>query len=330
MGDGEGMNNNLHLGDFTSNASTGATVPNYYGDALIELAASRPDIVALNGDLAPATECAKFKEIYPDRFFSPGIAEANMVGMAAGMARNGDVPFVHTFSVFISRRAFDQVAMQVAYPKLNVKLSGFLPGLTTLLGVSHQAIEDMALMRSLPNMTLIEPCCASQIPAAVRAAAEHQGPVYLRMHRPARPMADNEPLLPLHIGKAQMMKEGSDAIILASGHMVAEALSAANTLDEQGAKVSVANIHSLKPLDVDFVIEHARRTGAVVTAENHSIIGGLGSAVAETLLEAGVHAKFKRVGIQDTFAEGGSTDYLFDKYGLSAKHIVAAVQQLLS
>ncbi len=329
MNDAKEHDEDLHLGDFTSNASATA-VPNYYGDALIELAALRPEIVALNGDLAPATECKGFKDAYPDRFFVPGIAEANMIGMAAGMARTGDIPFVHSFSVFLTRRAFDQVAMQVAYPKCNVKLAGFLPGLTTLLGVSHQAIDDMALMRALPNMTLIEPCDARQIPAAVRAAAEHKGPVYLRLHRSDRPLAPDARTLPLELGKAQMMKEGPDAIILASGHLVAEALVAADTLAEKKINVAVGNIHTLKPLDADFVIDQARRTGRVVTAENHSVIGGLGSAVAETLLEAGVHAKFRRIGVQDTFAQGGSTAYLFDKYGLSSRHIAAAVQDLTS
>lgn len=317
----------LHLGDFTSNASATA-VPNYYGDTLIELAATRPEIVALNGDLAPATECKGFKDAYPDRFFSPGIAEANMVGMAAGMARNGDIPFVHSFSVFLTRRAFDQVAMQIAYPKCNVKLAGFLPGLTTLLGVSHQAIDDMALMRALPNMTLIEPCNARQIPAAVQAAADHNGPVYLRLHRPDKSLASDARPLDLEIGKAQLMREGTDAVILASGHLVDEALKATDALAEEKIDVAVANIHTLKPLDVEFIVAQARRTGLVVTAENHSIIGGLGSAVAETLLEAGIAAKFKRIGVRDTFAEGGSTPYLFDKYGLSARHLVKAVQDL--
>ncbi|MFN3209882.1 MAG: transketolase family protein [Roseovarius sp.] len=320
------MNDQLHLGDFTSNARTGQAVPKYYGDALVALAAERPEVVALTGDLAPATECDGFRDTYPDRFVTPGIAEANMIGLAAGMARAGDMPFVHTFSVFMSRRAFDQVAMQVAYPRTNVKLAGFLPGLTTLLGVSHQAIEDIAMFRALPNMTVIEPCGGRQIPAAVRAAADHDGPVYLRMHRPSA--VDDRPALPLEIGKAQLLREGDDAVILAAGHMVDEALQAAEALAGT-ASVAVANIHTIKPLDREFVIAQARRTGAVITAENHSVIGGLGSAVAETLMEAGVPAAFRRIGVQDTFAEGGSTPFLFNQYGLSARHVAQAVRDVL-
>lgn len=323
------MSKNLHLGDFTSNAAAKVPIPKYYGDALVGLGRERPEIVALTADLTPAAECEEFRDTFPDRFFNTGIAEANMVGVAAGMARNGDVPFVHSFSVFISRRVYDQVAMQLAYPRTNVKLAGFLPGLSTLLGVSHQAIEDLALFRSLPNMTLVEPCGPAQIASAVRAAAAHEGPVYLRMHRPAAPLAEGRALLPLEIGKGQLLTEGSDATIFASGLMVDIALAAADGLAQEGIHVSVANIHTLKPLDVDFIVDQAQRTGKVLTAENHTIIGGLGSAVAETLMEAGISARFRRLGVQDCFAEGGTTPYLFEKYGLSASHVVAAVKDLL-
>ena len=318
------MDDRLHLGDFTSNARTGKAVPAYYGDALVALGRERSNVVALTGDLAPATECDGFRDAFPDRFLTAGIAEANMIGMAAGMARAGDVPFAHTFSVFMSRRAYDQVAMQIAYPGTNVKLAGFLPGLTTLLGVSHQAIEDVALFRALPNMTIIEPCGGRQIPAAVRAAAALEGPVDLRMHRPAA--VDERAEMPLEIGKGQMLRDGTDAIIFASGHMVDESLAAAADLSTHGtAEVAVANIHTIKPLDRDFIVAEARRRGVVIAAENHSIIGGLGSAVAETLMEAGVSARFRRIGVRDTFAEGGSTPYLFEKYELSSRHISAAV-----
>lgn len=325
----EALTNKLHLGDFTSNATTSAAIPKYYGETLLKLGHSHPDIVVLTGDLSPATECDLFRDSFPERFFTPGIAEANMIGIASGMARSGDHPFVHTFSVFLARRALDQIAMQVAYPNLNIKLCGFLPGLTTLLGVSHQAIEDNAIMRSLPNMVIVEPCGARQIESAVRAAANHDGPVYLRMHRPSKPMFEGEPLMPLEIGEGQLLKTGNDAILFAMGHMVDKAMAASNNLTQKGLKVAVANIHTLKPLDIDFIINEARSSSAVVTVENHSINGGLGSAIAETLLEGGISRKFKRIGIEDTFAEGGSTEFLFDKYGLSSTKIEDTVIALL-
>ena len=322
------MNDDLHLGDFTA-ARPGQNIPKYYGDALVRAAADRPDIVALSGDLSPATECDVFREAYPERFFMAGIAEANMIGMAAGMARSGDMPFVHSFSVFLYRRALDQIAMQVAYPQTNVKLVGFLPGLTTLLGVSNQAIEDLAVLRALPNMTLIEPANPAQFAAAVDAAVAHPGPVYLRMHRATGPLPDGTALMDLELGMGQLLANGRDAVIFASGLMVAEALQARAELAEQGVFVSVANIHTLKPLDHEFILDLARSTGHVLTAKNHTVMGGLGSAVAETLLEAGMQVKFERVGIRDTFAEGGSTPYLFDQYGLSSRHLVARVLELL-
>ena len=323
------MSDSLHRGDFTSQTDTDIPVPRYYGSALVELAGEREEIVALSGDLTPSTECDLFRDAFPDRFFIPGIAEANMVGMAAGMARAGDIPFVHSFAVFLSRRSFDQVALQIAYPRTNVKLIGFLPGLTTPLGVSHQAIEDIALMRALPNMMIIEPAGAQQVGAAVRAIADHNGPVYLRLPRvnvPLDPSVESMDLVP---GKAQILRDGDDAVIFACGHMVAQALIAATELSAKGIHISVANVHTLKPLDRNFVAAQATRTGCVITAENHSVIGGLGSAVAETLMEAGIAAKFGRIGIGDVFGEGGSTPYLFDKYGLSARHIEKLAIRLL-
>ena len=324
------MIKNLPLGDFTSTAGS-TLAPKYYGEALVALAQGDPKVVALTGDLAPATESDLFREAFPDRFFAVGVAEANMIGLAAGMARCGDMPFVHSFSVFLTRRAFDQVAMQIAYPRLNVKLAGFLPGLTTLLGVSHQAIDDLALMRVLPNMTIIEPSGGNQTAAAVRAAAMIDGPVYLRLHKDKKVITDAEIEKNLEVGKGQMLRDGDDAVIFASGYMVAEALLAADTLCMSGIKLAVANMHTLKPFDCDFVLKHSIRTGVVVSAENHSVIGGLGSAVAEVLAERPTNEviQFKRIGISDTFAEGGTKNYLFDKYGLSARHITMAVLELL-
>lgn len=315
--------------DFTTTRiQTQSVYPRVYGEALVELARERDDIVCLSADLTGSTEIDLFRDAFPARFFNLGIAEANAVGVAAGMARSGDVPFFHTFGVFASRRPFDQIAMQLAYPRTNVKLVGFLPGLTTLLGVSHQAIEDLAILRALPNLTLIEPSGPEQVRAAVRAAAEHHGPVYLRIKRAETRPAQQQPLV---IGRGQVLREGGDApdaVIFACGLMVAEALAAADTLAGQGRAVAVVNLPTLKPLDHELVIAQARRCGTVVTAENHSILGGLGSAVAETLLEAGVAVRFTRVGIRDTFAEGGSTPYLLAKYGLTAAALIDALHRL--
>ena len=325
------MKKNLHLSDFTNLASS-SSIPKYYGEALVALAKENPKVVALTGDLAPATESDLFREAFPSRFFASGIAEANMIGLAAGMARGGDIPFVHSFSVFLTRRAYDQIAMQIAYPQLNVKLAGFLPGLTTLLGVSHQAIDDLALMRVLPNLTIIEPSSGKQTAAAVRAAAKIEGPVYLRLHKDKTVISNAEVEQNLEVGKGQLLLDGDDAIIFASGYMVAEALVAADFLSKSGIKVSVANMHTLKPFDSNFVLQHATRTGVVVTAENHSVIGGLGSAVAEVLAEdtSDASIKFTRIGVADTFAEGGTKSYLFNKYGLSANHISGAILKLLN
>jgi transketolase len=316
--------------DFTTTRlQTQSVYPRIYGEALLELARERDDVVCLSADLTGSTEIDLFRDALPQRFFNLGIAEANAIGVAAGMARSGDLPFFHTFSVFASRRPFDQIAMQLAYPRTNVKLVGFLPGLTTLLGVSHQAIEDLAILRALPNMTLIEPSGPEQIRSAVRAAAEHRGPVYLRIKRADyRPQREE----PLTLGRGQVLRPGGSApqgVVFACGLMVAAAQEAAATLATEGIDIAVVNLTTLKPLDTELVIAEARRCGVVVTAENHSIVGGLGSAVAETLLEANVAARFARVGIRDTFAEGGSTPYLLRKYGLTASAIIDALRGLL-
>ncbi len=299
-----------------------------YGKALVELARSRPEVVCIGADLTGPTETDLFRDELPERFFNIGMAEANAVGIAAGMARTGDLPFVHTFSVFASRRAYDQIAMQVAYPRLNVKLVGFMPGLTTPGGVTHQAIEDLALMRALPNMTVVEPADAAQIRAAVAAAADFDGPVYLRLKRGEVPVLEDQPEHPFRIGAVELLRDGTDAVIFACGLMVTLALAAAEQLANEGKRVAVVNVHTLKPLDAEAICDIAARTGAVVTAENHSMIGGLGSAVAQALLAGGMSCRSAQVGIADTFAEGASPGYLFAKYGLSTEAIVAACRRL--
>jgi len=300
-----------------------------YGTALVDLARERPEVVCIGADLTGPTETDLFRDSLPERFFNIGMAEANAVGVAAGMARAGEIPFVNTFSVFISRRAYDQIAMQVAYPRTNVKLVGFMPGLTTPGGVTHQAIEDVALMRALPNMTVVEPADANQISAAVRALADHRGPVYMRIKRGEVPVMASAAEQAFRIGRADVVREGGDAVIFACGLMVTLALAAADELAGQGHDVTVVNVSTLKPLDTGLIAEFARRTGRVVTAENHSIIGGLGSAVAEALMEAGASCRYARVGIRDTFAEGASAPYLFEKYGLSTQAIVDACRHVL-
>ncbi|WP_271270716.1 transketolase family protein [Aliamphritea hakodatensis] len=323
----------LHLGDFTSSVSVygNQAVPKYYGDALVQVAREIPEVMCLGCDLSASTETDVFRDAIPERFVMIGMQEANAIGVASGMARMGDIPFVHSFGVFMTRRAFDQVAMQVAYPKNNVKIVGFLPGLTTLLGVSHQAIEDISLMRSLPGMTVIEPAGAAQALAAVRAVAGYNGPVYLRMERASESLADDQPLMELEIGKAQTLCEGEDLAIFACGLMVGHALKAADILtDRFGIACSVINMHTIKPLDKQAVLQQAVQGKGIITAENHSVIGGLGSAVAEVLAEAGKENTFLRVGIQDTFAQGGSLSYLQEKYGLSVAHLVRVSADLLN
>ena len=317
-----GSEADLTVSDFITRGK--APVPRLYGEALVRAAIDDPRIVCLCADLPGSTETDLFRDRLPDRFFDAGIAEANMIGMAAGMARCGDIPFVHSFGVFVSRRCFDQIANQLAYPRLPVKIAGFLPGLTTMLGVSHQAIDDVAMLRALPNMTIIEPAGPEQLAGAVAAALAVDGPVYLRLKRPedfvanltSRPIPTDEP--------GELLRDGSDGTIFASGILVDEALKASLLLAQQDRSVAVVAVTRLKPLDAGFVLRHCKPGSVIVTAENHSTIGGLGSAVAEILLEAGVSAGFARVGVKDTFAEGGSTPYLQAKYGLLAADIVAA------
>ena len=315
---------NAKVSDFIARGAS--ALPRLYGDALLEAARRDPRIVCLSADLRGPTETDRFAAELSERYFEAGIAEANMIGMAAGMARCGDVPFAHSFSVFVTRRCFDQIAMQVAYPKLPVKIVGFLPGLTTALGVSHQAIDDIALMRALPNMTVIEPSGPEQLAAAVDAALAVDGPVYLRMKRPepGAPVTTPRGLTP---GRGEVLRSGRDGTIFACGLSVAAALQAADALAAEGVDAGVVNMATIKPIDEALIVDCARRTGLIVTAENHTIIGGLGSAVAETLMEAGVAAGFARVGVADCFAEGSSTAYLQAKYGLDSAAIVQAYRR---
>jgi transketolase len=314
--------NQAKVDDFSVRGATGP-IPRPYGEALLEAARKDSRIVCLCADLPGPTETDLIRDNLPERYFEAGIAEANMIGMAAGFARCGDIPFVNSFCVFVTRRCYDQVANQIAYPALPVKIVGFLPGLTTPLGVSHQAIDDIALMRALPNMTILEPCGPEQVGSAVQAALAIDGPVYLRMKRPDG-IGSGVPAGAVVPGKGEIIREGTQGAIVACGLMVAAAVAAAEKLHAEGIEVTVVNIPTIKPLDRDLLVKLGRQSGIVVTAENHSIIGGLGAAVTELFSDEAVPVGMARVGIGDRFAEGGSTRYLLEKYGLTDDDIVRA------
>jgi transketolase len=300
-----------------------------YGRALVDLARHRPEILCLTGDLTRQTEVDLFQEEMPGRFIHCGMAEANMISMAGALARRGFLPFVHTFGVFATRRPLDQIINSVAYPGLPVRIVGFMPGVSSPGGPSHQAIDDVALMRAIPNMTVVDVADATQVRAALPALTDLAGPVYLRLKRGEIPVifaADHE----FSLTRAQVLTEGGDLAVIASGMMLIAALSAAETLRAAGASVSVVNVPVIKPLDTETVIRVASGAAAVITAENHSVIGGLGSAVAETMAEAGLGRPLRRIGLRDTFAEGARTaPFLFKKYGLGTQDIVDCAWELL-
>jgi len=294
-----------------------------YGQALLELARQRPEIICLGADLTRQTETDIFRDALPERFINVGMAEANMMGIAGGLARAGHTVFVNTFGVFCTRRCFDQVAMAVAYPAPNVKIVGFMPGLSSPGGPSHQATDDVALMRALPNMAVVEPADALEVRQAVAAIADRPGPVYMRLKRGETPIIfdDNHRL---DLDKAQVLTGSgrSDVCIIAAGMMIPAALAAARVLESNQLTVTVLNVPVIKPLDTPTIVTAARHSRIVITAENHNIIGGLGSAVAEALAEAGLGVPLRRVGIGDVFAESGSREFLFQRYGLGTQNIL--------
>jgi transketolase len=300
-----------------------------YGRALLAAAHDDERIVCLGADLSQPTQTDLFRDQIPDRFFMMGIQEANMVGAAGGMARVGDIPFCHSFCAFITRRVYDQVAMQVAYPNLPVKLVGFLPGLATELGPSHQAIDDVALMRALPNLIVLEPQGPEQVGAAVAAALTYPGPVYLRLMVDRGKANDDVPLVPLAIGKGLVVRQGRDIALIAAGIMVREATRTADLLAEKGISASVVNMGCLKPIDSNLVREMGTTHRAILTIENHSRIGGLGSAVAEVLVECALSVKFAMAAINDVFSEGASLNYLLEKHGLNAASLCVTALRLL-
>lgn len=301
-----------------------------YGKALVELGGINDKIVVLDADLAAATKTGMFKKAYPDRFFDSGIAESNMMGVAAGLATTGYTVFASTFAMFAAGRAYEQVRNSIAYPHLNVKIGATHAGISVGEdGASHQCCEDIALMRVIPGMVIINPADDIEARAAVFAAAEYEGPVYMRFGRLAVPRIFDESYK-FELGKAVTLREGSDVTIIATGLMVNEAIEAAKALAEEGISAEVINIHTIKPLDKEAVIRSAAKTGAVVTAEEHSIIGGLGGAVAEALCESGKPVPVVRLGVNDVFGRSGPAVELLHIYGLDAQNIVAKAKQAIA
>ncbi len=302
---------------------------NYYGKALAELAKENPNVVVMDADLAGSTKTSDFQKVCPERFIEVGIAEQNMIGIASGLAASGKTVFASTFGVFATGRCWEQIRLGVAYPKLNVKIVATHCGISVGEdGASHQALEDIAVMRALPNMTVIAPADAYEAFAATKAIAEFNGPVYMRMGRAEFPTILEEGVK-FEIGKAKVLREGKDVTIVGCGQMVCSCLEAAEKLKENGIDAEVINMSTIKPLDSEAIITSVRKTGCCVTAEEHSIIGGLGSAVAECLSE-NVCVPLERVGTRDTFGESGKPDDLMVKYGLTADDICAAVRKSIS
>lgn len=300
-----------------------------YGLALVELGRAHEDVVVLDADLSKSTKTADFAKAFPQRFINAGIAEQNMMGMSAGLAASGKVVFASSFAIFAAGRAFEQVRNSIAYPHLNVKVCATHAGLTVGEdGGSHQAVEDIALMRTLPNMTVVVPADGISTRKAVQQLYDLEGPAYLRLGRPAVPVLYNENDS-ITIGKGNLLREGSDVAIIACGIMVSKALEAAELLAAQGINAAVADMHTIKPLDRELVIQLARQTGALLTVEEHSIIGGLGSAVCETVCEA-CPVPVLRMGINDLFGQSGSPDELLQHYGLTTDNIVQNIQTLLN
>ncbi len=295
---------------------------------LVRWAADKPEVLVLSADLTSSTEIDLFRQTYPDRFLSMGVAEQNMLSFAGGLAREGFIPFVHTFAVFIYRRAYDQIAMSVAYPNLRVRMIGFLPGITTPGGATHQAIEDVAVMRALPNMTILECGDATEVESVLDVIEKIDGPVYVRMLRREIPRLF-DCSLPMKLGAARVISEGSDITLLTSGIMTEEAMRAAQVLQKRGLGVRHMHISTLKPFnDLSVLDAIARSRYGVITMENHTIIGGLGTIIAEKMAEAGIAKRLVRIGLRDIFAHGASKQYLLKEYGMDALALIKEAETL--
>ncbi len=302
-----------------------------YGEGLLQAGAADPRIAVVDADLFRSTRTDKFAQAYPDRFFEIGIAEQDMVSTAVGLALGGMIPFANSFAVFATGRAFDQVRQQVALPALNVNLAGSSAGITQGAdGATHQSVLDVALMRSLPNMCVVVPSDAEEARLATIAAAKRDGPVYLRLSRYDTPVW-RDPKAPFTIGAAEVRRPGRDVTVAVSGVLLGRVFEAAQTLDKDGISAEVLNVHTIKPLDADAILASCERTGAVITVEEHSIIGGLGSAVAELLAERATRRiPLRRLGVRDTFGESGTADELLEIHGLTVHKIAANARDLAS
>jgi transketolase len=303
------------------------TVSAPFGNALVELASQRADIVGMTADLGKYTDLHIFAQAFPERFFQMGMAEQLLMGAAGGMAKEGFVPFATTYAVFASRRAYDFIHQVIAEENLNVKIACALPGLTTGYGPSHTATEDLAIFRGVPNLTIVDPCDALDIEQAVPAIAAHQGPVYMRLLRGRVPLVLDEYDYTFELGKAKMLRDGRDVLIVSSGIMTMRALETADALRADNVDVAVLHCPTIKPLDEETIIREASRSGRlVVVAENHSVIGGLGEAVAGTLLRAGVAPTYRQIALPDAFLDAGALPTLHDRYGISAEAMVASIK----
>ncbi len=304
------------------------TVEKPFGKALIKAATDMPEIVGLTADLGKYTDIDVFGHAFPDRYFQIGMAEQNLFGVTAGLARAGLIPFATCYCSFALRRAYDFVAIAIAEAKLNAKVIVALPGLTTGYGATHQGIEDVALARAIPGLVVIDACDATEIEQAVPAIADYDGPVYMRILRGRVKRVLDPAQYQFEIGKAKLLREGGDLAFISAGLMTDRALQAAEELAQEGVQASVLHVSTLKPLDREAILEVAHRTGKVVTLENHTLVGGLASAVGEVLLEDRWAGHLRKIGIPDVFLECGSVPYLTDKYGLSLRHVISAAKEL--
>lgn len=306
------------------------TVTAPFGHALVKVAQTRPNIVGLTADLSKYTDLHIFAQAFPERHFQMGMAEQLLMGAAGGMAKEGMIPFATTYAVFATRRAYDFIHQVIAEENLNVKICAALPGLTTGYGPSHQATEDVALMRGIPNLTIIDPCDALDTEQAVAAAADHIGPVYMRLLRGKVPLVLDEYDYQFELGKAKLLQDGGDVLLISTGIMTMRALETAKALALDNVDVAVLHVPTIKPLDTVTILEQCRRSGRlVVVLENHSIIGGLGDAVASALMHARIMPVFRHIGLPDEFLAAGALPTLHDRYGISTSSLVTAVKSWL-
>lgn len=301
-----------------------------FGEALCELAAENKDIVVLDADLAAATKTSIFQKSYPERFFDCGIAEGNMIGVAAGMAATGKIPVAASFAMFATGRAFEQIRNSVAYPELNVKIAGSHAGISTGEdGATHQCIEDMGIMRAIPNMVVLNPADHWEMKAATKAAIEYNGPVYIRLGRLAIDSFNDPETYSFELGKGITLHEGSDVAVIATGLVVNESLKAVKELEAEGINARLINIHTIKPIDRDIVIKAAKETGRIITVEEHNVVGGLADAVCEVVTEE-CPVKVTKLGVQDRFGYSGPAWELLDKFELTAPHLVKAIRKVVN